>query len=76
MLIGVVGLISSGKGTVADRLVEKHGFRKDSVCKKFKRCCKFHVQLGQRNARRQYRIKQSTGENSRMLSGVRNLAKT
>ena len=29
MLIGVVGLISSGKGTVSDRLVEKHGYQKD-----------------------------------------------
>ena len=36
MLIGVVGLISSGKGTVADRLVQKHGFRKDSFAKSLK----------------------------------------
>ncbi len=36
MLIGVVGLIGSGKGTVADRLEEKHGFRKDSFAKSLK----------------------------------------
>ena len=36
MLIGVVGLISSGKGTVADRLVEKHGYQKDSFAKSLK----------------------------------------
>ena len=36
MLIGIVGLISSGKGTVADRLVEKHGFKKDSFAKSLK----------------------------------------
>ena len=35
MLIGIVGLISSGKGTVADRLVEQHGYKKDSFAKKF-----------------------------------------
>ena len=36
MLIGVVGLIGSGKGTVADRLEDKHGFRKDSFAKSLK----------------------------------------
>jgi hypothetical protein len=36
MLVGVVGLISSGKGTVADRLEQKHGFRKDSFAKSLK----------------------------------------
>ena len=36
MLIGVVGLIGSGKGTVADRLEERHGFRKDSFAKSLK----------------------------------------
>jgi len=36
MLIGVVGLIGSGKGTVADRLVQKHKFRKDSFAKSLK----------------------------------------
>ena len=36
MLIGVVGLISSGKGTVADRLEQKHKFRKDSFAKSLK----------------------------------------
>ena len=36
MLIGVVGLIGSGKGTVSDRLMQKHGFRKSTQisCKK------------------------------------------
>jgi hypothetical protein len=36
MLIGVVGLISSGKGTVADRLEQKHNFKKDSFAKSLK----------------------------------------
>ena len=36
MLIGIVGLIGSGKGTVSDRLVEKHGFSKDSFAKSLK----------------------------------------
>ena len=30
MLIGILGRINSGKGTVADRLVEHYGFRQDS----------------------------------------------
>ena len=36
MLVGVVGLIGSGKGTVSDRLEGKHGFRKDSFAKSLK----------------------------------------
>jgi hypothetical protein len=36
MLIGLVGLIGSGKGTVADRLEQEHGFRKDSFAKSLK----------------------------------------
>ena len=36
MLIGIVGLISSGKGTVSDRLVERHGYIKDSFAKSLK----------------------------------------
>ena len=36
MLIGVVGLIGSGKGTVSDRLVEKYSYKKDSFAKSLK----------------------------------------
>jgi hypothetical protein len=36
MLIGIVGLIGSGKDTVAERLVEKHGYIKDSFAKSLK----------------------------------------
>ena len=36
MLIGIVGLIGSGKDTVAERLVKKHGFVKDSFTKSLK----------------------------------------
>ena len=36
MLVGVLGLISSGKGTVSDRRVEKHGYQKDSFAKSLK----------------------------------------
>jgi len=52
MLIGVVGLIGSGKGTVADRLEHKHKFRKDSFAKSLKERGWFHVQLGQGDAGR------------------------
>jgi len=30
MIIGILGLINSGKGTIADHLVAKHNFREDS----------------------------------------------
>jgi len=36
MLIGLVGLIGSGKDTVAERLVMQHSFRKDSFAKSLK----------------------------------------
>ncbi|MAI83387.1 MAG: hypothetical protein CMM91_11585 [Rickettsiales bacterium] len=36
MLLGIVGLIGSGKDTVAQRLVEKHGFQRDSFAKSLK----------------------------------------
>ena len=36
MLVGVVGFMGSGKGTVGDFLVEKHGFKKDSFAKALK----------------------------------------
>ena len=36
MLIGIVGLIGSGKDTVAQHLADKHGFRKDSFAKSLK----------------------------------------
>ena len=36
MLIGVCGLIGSGKDTVAKRLVKKHGFKRDSFAKSLK----------------------------------------
>jgi len=36
MLIGIVGLISSGKDTVAERLVREHNFKKDSFAKSLK----------------------------------------
>jgi len=36
MLIGLVGLIGSGKDTVAERLVSHHGFRRDSFARSLK----------------------------------------
>lgn len=33
MLIGLVGFIGSGKGTIADTLVERHGFTKESFAR-------------------------------------------
>ena len=36
MLIGIVGLIGSGKDTVAERLVAQHGYRRDSFAKSLK----------------------------------------
>jgi len=38
MIIGVCGLIGSGKGTVADLLVERHGFAKVSFADSLKDC--------------------------------------
>lgn len=38
MLIGVVGFIGSGKGTVGDYLNEHYGFKKDSFAKPLKDC--------------------------------------
>ena len=36
MLIGLVGLINSGKDTVAERLVTHHGYKRDSFAKSLK----------------------------------------
>ena len=36
MLIGLVGLISSGKDTVAERLITHHGYKRDSFAKSLK----------------------------------------
>jgi hypothetical protein len=36
MLIGIVGLIGSGKDTVSKRLEQQHGFRRDSFAKSLK----------------------------------------
>ena len=36
MIIGICGLIGSGKGTAADILVEQHGFTKISFADKLK----------------------------------------
>jgi len=36
MLIGIVGLIGSGKDTVAERLVTHHGYKRDSFAKSLK----------------------------------------
>ena len=36
MLIGLVGLIGSGKDTVAERLITRHGYKRDSFAKSLK----------------------------------------
>ena len=36
MLIGICGLIGSGKDTVAERLVNEHGYKRDSFAKSLK----------------------------------------
>ena len=36
MIVGLVGFIGAGKGTVADILVEKHGFIKESFANSVK----------------------------------------
>ena len=36
MLIGLVGLIGSGKDTVAEQLVKQHNFKRDSFAKSLK----------------------------------------
>lgn len=39
MIVGLLGLIGSGKGTVASRLVECHNFRQDSFASSLKDAC-------------------------------------
>ena len=39
MIVGLVGFIGAGKGTVADLLVEKHNFFKDSYANSVKDAC-------------------------------------
>ena len=39
MIIGLVGFIGSGKGTIADLLVERHGFFKESFANSVKDAC-------------------------------------
>lgn len=39
MIVGISGFISSGKGTVATRLTEQYGFRKDSFAASLKDAC-------------------------------------
>ena len=39
MIVGLVGLIGAGKGTVADLLVERHGFIKESFANSVKDSC-------------------------------------
>ena len=39
MIIGLVGLINSGKGTVATQLVEEYNFRQDSFASSLKDAC-------------------------------------
>ena len=39
MIIGISGLIGSGKGTVADYLVDRYSFRKDSFASSLKDAC-------------------------------------
>lgn len=39
MIVGIVGFIGSGKGTIADLLVERHGFFKESYANSLKDAC-------------------------------------
>lgn len=39
MIVGLIGLINSGKGTVASELVQKHNFRQDSFAASLKDAC-------------------------------------
>ena len=39
MIIGLVGFIGAGKGTVADLLVERHDFTKESYANSVKDAC-------------------------------------
>ena len=39
MIVGLVGFIGSGKGTIADLLVERHGFIKESYANSVKDAC-------------------------------------
>jgi len=39
MIVGLIGLIGSGKGTVASQLVQKYNFRQDSFAESLKDAC-------------------------------------
>jgi hypothetical protein len=39
MIVGLIGLINSGKGTVASELAQKHNFRQDSFAASLKDAC-------------------------------------
>ena len=39
MIVGLIGLINSGKGTVASELVQRHNFRQDSFASSLKDAC-------------------------------------
>ena len=73
MLIGVVGLISSGKGTVADRLVEKHGYQKDSFAKSLKDAVR-QCLIGIEPCLKEIQNPADIGGNNQTSFGARNLA--
>jgi dephospho-CoA kinase len=72
MLVGVVGLIGSGKGTVADRLAQKHNFRKDSFAKSLKDAVSSMFNWDREMLEGKT---DEHGENSPTHSGVKNLIK-
>ena len=39
MIVGLVGFIGAGKGTIADLLVERHNFIKESYANSLKDAC-------------------------------------
>jgi dephospho-CoA kinase len=74
MLIGLVGLIGSGKDTVAERLVTQHGFERDSFAKSLKDALLVFLD-GTENCWKAIQKNPESGENNQTFSGARNLIK-
>jgi len=74
MLIGLVGLIGSGKNTVAERLVTHHGFKRDSFAKSLKDAVSSMFNCDREMLEGNTK-KAENGENNLILFGVKNLTK-
>jgi dephospho-CoA kinase len=75
MLLGLVGLIGSGKDTVAERLVSHHGFRRDSFAQSLKDAVSSIFLDGIESCWKATPKNLEHGESNQMHFGQKNLAK-